>query len=601
MATFKGTTGADTLHGTSLNDSLYGGDGDDYLDGELGNDTIYGGNGDDALYGDPGSDILYGNAGNDKLYSGSTGNDRLYGGAGDDSYYLYSTGSITVMEKAGEGIDTVFSSLTKYTLSANVENLRYGGTADFFGVGNGLSNKIQGNVGNDTLTGGAGDDELYGVDGNDSLNGGSGNDTLYGGTGSNTLIGGAGDDKYCIESAGDTVTEKTGGGIDTVVTKLDSYLLGAHVEDLGYAGSGNFSGTGNDLHNHIWGGAGNDTLSGGNGDDLLFGLDGINIIDGGAGIDWLMYEGDHNTFTITDVNGELTLTNGSETDITTSIEVVYFRVEKRVMLFTESTIQGSDGNNTINGTSQADIIDGKAGNDKLKGGLGHDILIGGDGNDILDGGASRDGMIGGLGNDIYIVDVSTDAVVEEEDMGLDTVKSSVSYDLTSYVENLVLTGRGVINGLGNDMDNALTGNGASNVLDGGHGNDILIGGAGNDTLNGQSGNDILNGGSGKDIFIFDTTPDDTNIDSINGFVVKDDTIHLDNSLFAAFTIEGMMSAEMFVKNANAIALDADDFILYDTATGCLYYDADGNGNVEAIQFAILVGKPALTAGDFTII
>lgn len=54
-------------------------------------------------------------------------------------------------------------------------------------------------------------------------------------------------------------------------------------------------------------------------------------------------------------------------------------------------------------------------------------------------------------------------------------------------------------------------------------------------------------------------------------------------------------------NAGGVAVDANDFLLYDTTTGTLSYDADGNGAGAKVEFVTLVGIPALTAADFTII
>src|SRR6476620_6846278 len=90
-------------------------------------------------------------------------------------------------------------------------------------------------------------------------------------------------------------------------------------------------------------------------------------------------------------------------------------------------------------------------------------------------------MFGGRGNDTYIVDDADDQVGEAFDSGTDTVRSSVTYALTSNVENLVLTGMGSTSGTGNDFGNTITGNAAENVLDGGGGADTLVGGDGNDT------------------------------------------------------------------------------------------------------------------------
>ena len=50
-----------------------------------------------------------------------------------------------------------------------------------------------------------------------------------------------------------------------------------------------------------------------------------------------------------------------------------------------------------------------------------------------------------------------------------------------------------------------------------------------------------------------------------------------------------------------MALDANDFLLYDTNDGSLYYDADGNGSGARVEFVSLTGIPALTAADFAIV
>ena len=59
-------------------------------------------------------------------------------------------------------------------------------------------------------------------------------------------------------------------------------------------------------------------------------------------------------------------------------------------------------------------------------------------------------------------------------------------------------------------------------------------------------------------------------------------------------------AGQFVSEAGVKAHEADDFILYDTTTGNLYYDADGAGAGAAVQFATVIGHPTLTCLDFSI-
>ncbi|MFB2553699.1 nidogen-like domain-containing protein [Ensifer soli] len=147
-------------------------------------------------------------------------------------------------------------------------------------------------------------------------------------------------------------------------------------------------------------------------------------------------------------------------------------------------------NETLFGTARADRLSGLAGND---------TLYGFGGNDRLDGGTGADRMIGGAGNDTYIVDSRADKVIETARAGNDLVRASVTYKLGANVEDLILTGRGNINGTGNAAANDLTGNAGKNTLKGGAGNDRLYGLSGDDKLHGEAGNDKLYGGNGNDL------------------------------------------------------------------------------------------------------
>lgn len=169
---------------------------------------------------------------------------------------------------------------------------------------------------------------------------------------------------------------------------------------------------------------------------------------------------------------------------------------------------------SVIGTSSADVIYGGTsasplagtGNDTLIGDAGDDSLYGGDGNDILKGGTGSDRMEGGAGDDLYFVDWS-EAIIEDADGGIDTIKSSCwEFWLPTGVERLVILNTGN-HGTGNALDNLITGNSKANNLDGDDGNDTLEGGAGNDSLNGSAGDDLLQGGSGDDEYWVDSTGD----------------------------------------------------------------------------------------------
>lgn len=136
-----------------------------------------------------------------------------------------------------------------------------------------------------------------------------------------------------------------------------------------------------------------------------------------------------------------------------------------------------------------------------------DILIGGGSDDRLDGQGGIDRLSGGLGNDIYTVDNLGDVVTEYAGEGTDTVQSNISWRLGANVENLTLTGSARLTGLGNDLDNVLTGNDGLNYLKGQAGNDTLIGGDENDRLQGGTGADSMVGGAGNDVFYVDNFGD----------------------------------------------------------------------------------------------
>jgi Ca2+-binding RTX toxin-like protein len=178
----------DILNGGGGDDMLFGGSGDDRLLGGTGDDELQGGDGADRLFGADGRDVLVGGAGNDIL-NGQAGVDAAAGGAGSDKYYVDDEND-AVVEKAGEGMDTVYAS-ANYTLAADsaVEQLR--ATADSMGLvltGNELANQIHGAAGSDTLNGMDGDDIMRGNNGADTLSGGLGRDALFGGTGADTFV-----------------------------------------------------------------------------------------------------------------------------------------------------------------------------------------------------------------------------------------------------------------------------------------------------------------------------------------------------------------------------------------------------------------------------
>ena len=325
----------------------------------------------------------------------------------------------------------------------------------------------------DKLQGLSGNDSLQGMANNDRLTGGFGNDTLDGGTGADTLIGGANDDSYVVDNAGDVVTELSNEGNDVVRSSI-SYTLAANVEALTLAGTASINGTGNALDNTIIGNAGNNTLDGAAGNDIVQGNSGNDVLNGGSGIDTLMGGLGNDTYVVDNADDQTTEMAGEGTDLVQA--AVSWKLGENLENLTltgNATIDalGNNLNNTLLGNSAENLLQGFAGND------------------VLNGGAGADTLQGGIGNDTYIVENTQDQVFENVAEGTDLVQASVSYTLTTNVENLTLTGTEGITGIGNEFNNTLIGNVGDNILQGGAGNDVLKGLAGADTLVGGIGND----------------------------------------------------------------------------------------------------------------
>ena len=99
----------------------------------------------------------------------------------------------------------------------------------------------------------------------------------------------------------------------------------------------------------------------------------------------------------------------------------------------------------------------------------------------------------------------------------------------------------------------------------------------------------------------DTRPTSTNVDTIKDFRVRDDTIWLDNAVFRKLGAAGTELAPKLLKKGafwlGDKAHDASDRIIYNSANGGLYYDADGSGAGEQLLFAKVAAGTVLGHAD----
>jgi Ca2+-binding RTX toxin-like protein len=439
-----------------------------------------------TLHGNDLTNILRGNSANNSLHA-AKGNDSLYGGLGDDIYYVYSGHNQSVFENFDEGSDTVYFEGASYTLPQNVENLVATGSFNY-------PMQLTGNDLNNVLTGRT---NVH-------------NDMFKGGLGADTMISPSSGGLFYVDNPGDVIVspgEKNSSGYagfeDNVISSID-WVLSDSLENirLDEYSQAIFT-TGNSLNNILTGNLLDNTLIGLDGNDVFDGLRGIDTYIGGLGND--RYYVNSGIYNISGI--PILYTPETPTDII--IELPDEGIDTVYSIF-DYTL-GANLENLVLSTSRRlgeswDFYAKRAEGNSL-----NNVLTGNNGANILIGGSGADTMIGGFGSDTYEVDSSDDVVVEAENAGIDSITSSVSYSLSSNVEDLVLTGNGAIIGSGNSLSNVITGNNANNVLSGGDGDDQLYGGGGYNYLYGDEGNDVLReggtggvvvGGGGSDVYVF---------------------------------------------------------------------------------------------------
>jgi Ca2+-binding RTX toxin-like protein len=388
---------------------------------------IFGTNGDDDISAPWNEQNTIIAGGGDDHISGGMEDDTIDAGSGNDRIVGYlGADAIT----GGSGIDTIVFSGLDEEITVNLETgVGQDGEAQgdtYSGIENiDATNYDDTLIGNGILNiiwGQDGDDSIFGGGGNDYLFGGEDNDVLNGGASNDTLQGDAGDDVFIIESASDNVIELANQGYDHVFSSVSFSLAGDYVEAISLTGSANINAYGNSLNNELRGNSGANKLYGYDGNDTYYVDDNDDVFEAsGGGTDTIV------------ANSHYSLTQAHVENLTLS------------------------GSADINGfgNSLSNVIRGNAGDNAL---------------------------LGGAGNDTYYIQNAGDSIGEAANNGTDKVFSSVSFTLPANVERLELTGNAFF-GIGNDLDNWITGNSKYNMFKGLGGDDIYYTGdaAGYDT------------------------------------------------------------------------------------------------------------------------
>jgi Ca2+-binding RTX toxin-like protein len=450
-------------------------------------------------------------------------------------------------------------------------------------VGTSGADQLNAYEGDDQLFGLAGDDELNGGPGSDYLDGGAGNDVQNGGAGADQLGGDAGDDILTGGSDDDIYIYRAGAGADTIVNAgggIDWLIFNDNItsDRLSFIQSN---------------------------DDLIIRIDAdsatqITVSDwflGGENqLSYIQPYGESG-ISAAQINALFTVPADDDNDLLTVPDESTF----------DQVVTGVAAGGQVVGANGNDLLQGLEGDDQLFGLGGNDWLVAGDGSDYLDGGTGNDTQLGGAGDDQLGGDAGDD----------------------------VLSG-----GTGNDLYVYRAGSGNDTIVNGDGGTDWLI--FADDITEDrltyvQSGDDLLvniDDGTAGSVTVLDwflgpehqlsyiqpsggygipgaslpieqestsSTEETGSVLVLSDFVSGEDVLQLSKSVFTSLTDEGTLSSALFCANSTGSAQDDNDYILYNTSSGALLYDADGSGEGAAVQFASLSNKPEISANDFLVV
>lgn len=557
--TYGGATGdtfssIENIIGSGLDDELFGnaavndfsgGDGDDLLYGDGGDDLLNGGNGDDFVVGSDGNDVLFGGGGND-IILGDRGNDELDGGAGDDEVgvagqsindytFFRDTDGTILMVSANDGVDTL----------RNVErfSLDYA-SGETFDVGDYVADLpgavAEGTSGDDILTGTASDDIVKGYGGDDTIFANAGNDQIQAGAGIDTvvfdgsfadftviaadnhtiLVRGAGSNALVVDAETLIFDPQDATGVISidVATFLNEFaprdIMGASRSEVLVGGKGAdaiYGLAGNDV---ISGNGGNDRINGGAGNDTVYlGGGGEVYVDGGVGNDSIALSGRREDYDLSILDDASLLIESQEMSATVyNAEFLIFNdgVTQETISVAElanlgSHVVGTNGDDTLTGTSRDDVFEGGLGDDQLLGTGGSDVYIyrQGDGSDDIDDDANEANSIDTFRfTDLNASDITASRNGIDLKLTILGTGDVITIDRQWYDEPAYWGFEKIEFADGSSWDRATIMAIEVGPIIGGPGNDVLNGTSGDDVFECGLGNDRLLGGAGADIYIY---------------------------------------------------------------------------------------------------
>jgi len=456
-------TESTTIYGGKGEDTLLGGSGGETFIGGRGNDTVYLGGGADVFAWYPGddADFVEGGAGIDTV--------EVYGGSGGEVFTMTANGERVRFDRINPApFDLDIGTCEEFVLKANGGNDQFSCTGNLAALihitadGGDGEDTVLGSNGNDVLLGGAGDDFVDGNQGSDLVLLGPGDDVFQWDPGDvNDTIEGEGDHDVIVfngsgsnenlefsangsrlrftRDVGNVVMDAAGieqfdlqtvGGADNVMV---NDLSATDVVEVNVDLAGTLGGAGGD------GQADNVAIAGTPGADEfnVSADDGQVVIDLAAVVRVKGYEAPDQVV-FNGVGGDVVNVNGSEdADVMT---VIANGTQARVDATGYSAAVAVSGalSLSVNGLGGADTIaclgnlasllipitlDGGDGDDTVQGSNGADLLLGGAGDDFVDGNQGVDTALLGLGEDVFQWDPGD---------GNDTVEGAGDHDVIVF-------------------------------------------------------------------------------------------------------------------------------------------------------------------------
>lgn len=334
-------------------------------------EDLVGSDHDDSLAGDGGANT----------FTGGQGADSIDGRTGTDTMSYSESGAAVAVDLSGSSANR--GGTADGDVLADIENLIGSDYADTL-AGDGVDNRIDGGLGQNSIAGGDGQDIFVAsLDGDTITDFASGDRidlsenwynynefsqidiAVQSGTGSTYEI------RLSGSATSATITVPMDAAYswsadDFILANSDYALDGTEDDDVLLAGRGNNTIRGFGGNDHLRGNAGNDLIYGGVGNETVLGERGADRLEGGAGRD-LVIGGKGNDWLLGNQGAD--------------------------------RILGGDGNDHARGGPGDDTIIGGRGHDGLRSGAGDDRILGGPGDDHIRGGDGDDTIRGGIGDD----------------------------------------------------------------------------------------------------------------------------------------------------------------------------------------------------------